>query len=220
MAKRSVRGDLLRRALAQEAARIIVEHGVDDYLMAKRKAAERFGVTDHAVLPKNTEIEEALASHHRLFGSGSHGDELAGLRRRAVDAMRLLEEFEPRLVGPVLSGNASAHSDIQLHLFADTPEAVALRLMDAGVKYHVGERRVKVLRDTMQSFPAIGFPAGGSAVEAVVFPRDGIRQSPFSPVDGRPMRRATRQEVESLLEEEGSVPAPSRFLDAAETDPA
>ena len=61
MARRSIRGDLLRRALAQEAARIIVDHGVDDYLFAKRKAAERMGVTDHAVLPRNTEIEEAIA---------------------------------------------------------------------------------------------------------------------------------------------------------------
>ncbi len=209
MAKRSVRGDMLRHALAQEAARIIVEHGVDDYLMAKRKAAERFGVTDHAVLPKNTEIEEALATHHRLFGAASHEDELAGLRRHAVRAMHLLEEFEPRLVGPVLSGNASAHSAIQLHLFADTPEAVALRLMEAGVKYHVGQRRVRVLREATEPYPTFEFSSEDAEVEAIVFPRDGIRQSPFGPVDRRPMRRATRQEVEALLEGlegEGTVP--------------
>ena len=68
MAKRSIRGDLLRRALAQEAARIIVDHGVDDYLVAKRKAAERMGVTDRAVLPKNTEIEEAIAEYSTACG--------------------------------------------------------------------------------------------------------------------------------------------------------
>jgi len=200
---------MLRHALAQEAARIIVEHGVDDYLMAKRKAAERFGVTDHAVLPKNTEIEEALATHHRLFGAASHEDELAGLRRHAIEAMRLLGEFEPRLVGPVLSGNASAHSAIQLHVFADTPEAVVLRLIDAGVRHRVGQRRVRVLRDATEAFPTVEFPIGGVEVEAVVFPRDGIRQSPFGPVDGRPMRRATRQEVEALLaaeDETGTAP--------------
>jgi hypothetical protein len=217
MAKRSVRGDMLRHALAQEAARIIVEHGVDDYLMAKRKAAERLGVTDHAVLPKNTEIEEAVATHHRLFGAASHDEELAGLRRHALEAMRLLGEFEPRLVGPVLSGNASAHSVIQLHLFADTPEAVALWLMEAGVKYRAGQRRVRVLRDATEPHPTFGFSSGGAEVEAIVFPRDGIRQSPFGPVDGRPMRRATRQEVEALLQgsapdEKGTVPErePSR----------
>jgi len=52
MAKRSVRGDMLRHALAQEAARIIVEHGVDDYLMAKRKAAERLGIGERTLYRK------------------------------------------------------------------------------------------------------------------------------------------------------------------------
>jgi hypothetical protein len=43
--------------------------------------------------------------------------------------MALFEEFEPRLVGSVLSGTASEHSDVNLHLFADRPEQVAFRLM-------------------------------------------------------------------------------------------
>ena len=63
-------GENLRRALAQEAARVMAEHGVRDFLFAKRKAAERFGVVDGAVLPRNSEIEEALAEYQRLFGGG------------------------------------------------------------------------------------------------------------------------------------------------------
>ena len=50
------RGDHLRSAIAQEAARLMAEHGIHDYLTAKRKAAERFGVSDASVLPKNTEV--------------------------------------------------------------------------------------------------------------------------------------------------------------------
>jgi hypothetical protein len=202
MARLSVRGELLRHALAREAARIIVEHGVDDFLFAKRKAAERLGVTDHAVLPRNTEIEDAIAEYHRLFGSGSHADELAELRRGAVRAMKLLAGFEPRLVGPVLSGTASGHTEILLHVFADTPETVALRLLDRRIPHHVGERRVKFLRQESQAFPTIRFSVDGRDVDAIIFPTDGIRQSPLSPVDGKPMRRASVEEVEGLLEEE------------------
>lgn len=199
MAKRTVRGDLLRGALAEEAARIMIEHGVDDYGFAKRKAAERMGVTDHAVLPKNTEIEEALASRQRLFAPDLHASGIAGMRRAAIDAMRLLEEFEPRLVGPVLAGTATPHSEVHLHLFADTPEAVLLRLMERGIRHRVAERRVKVLRAESQPFPSVHFTSGEHDVDAVVFPRDFIRQPPFSPVDGKPMRRATRGEVEALI---------------------
>ena len=61
MKKLPPRAENLRRALAQEAARIMSEHGIRDFLTAKRKAAERFGVTDGSVLPKNIEIEDALA---------------------------------------------------------------------------------------------------------------------------------------------------------------
>ena len=38
-------------------------------------------------------------------------------------------------------------------------------------------------------------------IEATVFPPEGIRQAPVSPVDGRPMRRASALEVEALLQE-------------------
>jgi hypothetical protein len=33
-----------------------------------------------------------------------------------------------------------------------------------------------------------------------VFPIDGIRQSPYSPVDGRPMKRDDAREVSELID--------------------
>ncbi len=199
MARRSARADLMRQAIAREAARLMIEHGHGDYGIAKRKAAERFGVIDLAVLPKNTEIEAALAEHQRLFVPDAHANELSAMRSSALDAMRLLAEFEPRLVGPLLTGTATAHNDITLHLFADTPESVAVRLIDRNIKHEVAERRFRVQRDEFEAYPAVRFTAGAHQVDATIFPRDGIRQAPPGPVDGRPMRRATLQEVEVLL---------------------
>ena len=126
--KYSQRAEDLRRALAQEAARIMAEHGIGDFLQAKRKAADRLGVNDVAVLPKNVEIEAALRAHQRLFGRDSHDHTLKEQRRIALDTMRMLEEFQPRLVGSVLTGTATNYSDINLHLFADRSESVAIRL--------------------------------------------------------------------------------------------
>jgi hypothetical protein len=204
MAKRSVRGDMMRQAIAREAARLMIEHGHEDYGTAKRKAAERFGVTDLAVLPRNTEIEEALAEHQRLFDPASHADSLSAMRRAALAAMRLLQDFEPRLVGPLLSGTATAHNDITLHLFADTPESVAVSLLDRGIRHEVAQRRLRTARDEVETFPALRFTAQGHEVDATIFPKDGIRQAPPGPVDGKPMRRATLAEVEALTE--GSDP--------------
>ncbi len=133
------RADLLRQAVADEAARIMREQGVDDFLLAKRKAADRLGVTDASILPRNTEIEAALVAHQRLFAADRHEADLAAMRRSALEAMRLMSDFQPRLVGPVLTGTASAHSEINLHLFTESPEAVSIRLEERGVPHEVLE---------------------------------------------------------------------------------
>jgi hypothetical protein len=193
------RADLLRQAVAEEAARVMREQGVDDFLLAKRKAAERLGVTDASILPRNTEIEAALVAHQRLFAADRHEADLAAMRRSALEAMRLMADFQPRLVGPVLTGTASAHSEINLHLFTESPEAVSIRLEERGVPHEVLERRLRYERDRVVTYPALRFVAGRQTVDAVVFPLDGIRQAPSSPVDGKPMRRASAAEVEALL---------------------
>jgi len=193
------RADLLRQAVAEEAARIMREQGVDDFLQAKRKAADRLGVTDASILPRNIEVEAALVAHQRLFAADRHEAGLVALRRSALEAMRLMADFQPRLVGPVLTGTASPHSEITLHLFSESPEAVSIRLEERGVPHEVLERRLRYERDRTVSYPALRFVAGRQTVDAVVFPLDGIRQAPSSPVDGRPMRRASAAEVEALL---------------------
>jgi hypothetical protein len=195
----SVRTEHLRHALAQEAARVMAEHGIRDFLVAKRKAAERFGVTDGAVLPKNTEIEEALVEYQRLFGADTHAETLQAQRRAALQAMRQLSDFEPRLVGPVLSGTATQHSEVQLHLFADRPESVTLWMMDQGIRHDVTTRRVKMNAERVLEYPGVSFEVDDQPIEATVFPTDGIRQAPVSPVDGKPMRRADVGDLEALL---------------------
>ena len=198
--RRPVRSENMRLALAQEAARVMAEHGIRDFLAAKRKAAERFGLVDSAVLPKNTEIEAALAQYQRLFVAESHAELLLTRRRAAVQAMRCLADFTPRLVGFVLSGTATAHCDVQLHLFADSAESVLINLMDQAIPYEVTERRGKMNVERGLAYPAVCFAIDDQGIEATVFPADGIRQAPVSPVDGKPMRRATVAEVEALID--------------------
>ena len=58
----------LRQQLAEEAARLISEHGIQDFALAKRKAAERLGVRAQAgALPSNEEIQERLIERQRIF---------------------------------------------------------------------------------------------------------------------------------------------------------
>lgn len=193
------RGDALRRTLAVEAARLMAEHGIDDFGFAKRKAAERFGTFEGAVLPSNAEVEAALQEYQRLFEADSHGETLYVLRQTAVTAMELLADFAPRLVGPVLTGTATRNTEVQLHLFAERTEAVTIRLLDTAIPHELVERRVKVRADEWVLTPAVRLTVDDIPVDALVFGRDGQRQSPLSPTDGRPVRRASIDEVRALL---------------------
>ena len=195
--------DRARQLLAQEAARIIVDQGLRDYRIAKTKAAERLGMNSRGALPGNTEIEQAIAEHLLLFGGDSHAGYLLGLRSTALSAMRLLEDFTPRLVGPVLAGTADDNSAINLHVFADSSEVVALFLAEQGFACRLYERRLKTRRGrSVQTdiIPGYEFKFEGEPVEATVFPVDGIRQAPLSPIDGKPMQRADEKSVRALLE--------------------
>jgi hypothetical protein len=190
----------LRIRVAEEAARIMREQGVRDFLLAKRKAADRLGIVDRNALPANQEISTALAAQQRLFGGAAHHDNLRALREVALRAMALLECFSPRLVGPVLAGTATPHSDISLHVFAATPEEIAFMLIERGIRYRTGDRRVRLANGEHASYPSFEFETGEVAVEATVFPEHGLREAPMCPVNGGPMRRARRDELEALLD--------------------
>jgi len=201
MPKKASNGtDRARKILAQEAARIIVDQGIEDYRTAKMKAAERLGMTARGSLPGNPEIEHAISEHLTLFGRESHLDLLRVLRQAALSAMGLLEAFTPRLVGPVLHGTAAANSAVNLHVFADDTEQVAKALADGGVQYRMYERRIKSRRDHTDTFSSFRFMLDNSPIEATVFPVNGMRQAPISPVNGKPMQRADRQIVLDLLD--------------------
>lgn len=198
--KSTIVSDRARQVLAQEAARIIVDQGIQDYRTAKTKAAERLGMSDRGSLPGNSEIENAVTEHLRIFGRESHIDLLRTLREVALSAMERLSLFTPRLVGPVLHGTAAANSAINLHVFSDNSETVAMTLQAQDISYRSFERRLKSRRDFAEKFAAFRFDFDNALVEATVFPVNGMRQAPISPVDGKPMRRADRDVVMGLLQ--------------------
>lgn len=190
----------LREQLADEAARLMEEHGIADFSLAKRKAAERLRVTTAAALPSNAEIHERLLERQRLFAPEDHDARLATLRRLAATIMGQVAEFRPRLVGAVLDGSATSTATIELHVFTDAPEMVADRLQAYGHRLRDSQRRYRFGRDTATEIPGFDLVLEGADVEVMVFPERGSQHAPLSPVDGKPMRRASRDAVLALLD--------------------
>ncbi|HMB57995.1 MAG TPA: hypothetical protein VKM35_12415 [Arenimonas sp.] len=188
-----------RRRVAFEAARLMATTGLADYHQAKIKAAQRLGISDEAALPRNSEIEEQLREYQRLFQNADQPRELHRRREAALKAMTFFERFEPRLVGSVLDGSADGHTAVCLHLYDDDADAVARFLIDADIPAQARTRRLRLDRERDGDFPEWCFSADGVAFEITVLPTTLLRQAPLSPVDGKPMRRASMTTLRDLL---------------------
>ncbi len=192
----------IRAEIAQLAAKLMASEGVGDFLSAKRKAAERLGIRSDRCMPTNLEIEAALREYQRLFQSDSQPRRVRALRRTALRAMEFLERFRPRLSGAVLHGTATDFSEVTLHLYCDVAEEVAHHLGDAGIEFEHTSRAIRIGPGDTREFPALRFMAGDTPVVLVLFTEALEAMTPLSPVDGKPMRRATRATLHSLLDDD------------------
>jgi hypothetical protein len=188
-----------RRRIAVEAARLISEQGIRDYLFAKRKAAERLGILADSAMPRNSEVEDALREHLRLFDAEALPRRLQRYREAAREALVFFAAFEPRLVGAVLDGSADRHSAVCLHLFSDEPESVARVLDEHSIPYAEQGRTLRLTREMERECPVFAFNAGPVPIDLTVLPQAWLRQAPLDRSGEKPMQRANLAALDALL---------------------
>lgn len=189
----------LRRQIAWEAACLMYHRQESEYYRAKQKAARRIcrGWVKPADLPSNAEIRDEIQALARLYEGDERDCNLREMRLEALRLMRILYRFRPRLIGSVLTGHVRRGSDIDIHLFSDSVEAVALTLDDHGMIYDVERKRVRK-HDEERIFTHIHvtdrFP-----FELTVYAADKAHYVFKSSVTGKAMERASIAELEELL---------------------
>ena len=156
-----------RATIAQAAARLIAEHGLSDWSLAKRKAARQLDLPERAALPNDEEIEEALREHHALFGGEAHAATLRAQREEALVWMKRLAAFRPLLVGGVAEGWATEHSDIRLELTADDPKGVELALLNGECGYRTLPARLRMNVIARPGVDKVDFELWSLAVSAI-----------------------------------------------------
>jgi hypothetical protein len=189
-----------RSHIAYLAARLMAEDGIEDYALAKRKAARQAGMPDTRELPANEEIDEALRTYQQIYHAKEHQARLRTLRETAARAMREFARFNPHLTGSVLNGNAGKYADINLQLFTDNEKAVELYLIDRGIPYRTAQSRL-YSAEGMRTVPVYTVSDHGTDIELTVLSvidlRGPLRASP----DGRSIERAKLSAVEQLLKD-------------------
>jgi hypothetical protein len=128
--------DRQQQEVAQTAARLIVEDGLD-YASARRKALQEHGEGGRRLrdAPSNEDIEDEVRAHIAIFCADSQPAELRALRAAALRWMLRLADFRPHVGGAVWRGTATRQSIVRLDLYCDDIKAPEIALLNKGVDY-------------------------------------------------------------------------------------
>jgi predicted nucleotidyltransferase len=192
----------LRQAIALEAARLMYERTESEYFTAKRKAARRLcrGGVKPEDLPSNAEIREQIQLFARIHEGDRRTANLRDMRVEALRLMRLLRAFRPRLIGSVMTGHVRKGSDIDLHVFSDSPSLVTDVLGQAGCQYDL-ERKQVVKHGEARVFTHVHVHDRFN-FELTIYPEDKAHYVFKSSITGKPIERASIRELEELLARE------------------
>ncbi len=192
-----------------------------EYFAAKQKAARRVqkGWIKSADLPTNAEIRDQVQLLARLHeGTSTPDQRLLEMRLRAAWWLRRLHEFHPRLIGSVLTASIREGSDIDIHVFAASPQSIAIRLEEFGVAFELerkrveknGEQRVYTHIHVRDDFP----------VELTVYHPSQLGYRFRSSITGKPIEKATLPELERLIMLQHEVDPHEQFARIAQMDSA
>ncbi len=190
--------DDTRSAIAVHAARLMVQDGIEDYSLAKRKAAKQLGILEMGRLPNNDEIDAARREYQGIYQGGEQVRRIRALRERAVRAMRDLASFDPHLTGSVLSGMAGPYAVIHLQLFADNAKGVELFLIDRNMPYQTGQARLYAGQE-LRVLPVFSIADADAEIELTVLDTRDLRTPLRATAGGRIIERARLPAVEAML---------------------
>jgi hypothetical protein len=196
--------DKLRRHIAWEAARLMYQRQESEYFRAKMKAARRIcqGWVKPANLPSNREIRDEIQAFARVMEGDARTANLREMRLEALRLMRLLRRFRPRLIGSVMTGHIRQGSDIDLHVFSNSAEAVGAVLDQESLVYDIERKRVRKQgeeRTFTHIHVAERFP-----FELTVYAENQAHYVFKSSITGKAIERASIAQLEQFLAAEYS----------------
>ena len=192
----------LRQQIAWEAARLMYERQESEYFRAKLKAAQRFchGWAKPADLPSNAEIREQVQMFARMHEGDARTANLRAMRLAALAMMERLERFRPRLIGSVLTGHTRQGSDVDIHLFSDSAEAVGHALEQHGLPYEI-ERKLVRKHGESRTYTHVHVSAEFE-FELTVYAADEAHYVFKSSITGKAIERASIAELRQFLARE------------------
>lgn len=210
----------VRSVLAREAARLMLEEGVKQYFVAKRMAAKRVLGRDArgarfrpSDLPSNGEIRDAILALAEMSEGKRRTRRLFAMRVTAIEVMRALSAFEPRLIGSVSTGHVRRGSDIDLSIFTRDDAGLEAELRERGWRFErelVSIQKAGKIAEYVHYHVDHDFP-----LELTLYDERELRTRTRSSTDGKPIVRMRVADVEALVAREHAI-AWARYLEDGE----
>lgn len=182
--------------LLREVATSVVDEGLD-LEKAVARAARHGGVNLQHRRPSREALHAAVDEYRGLFRP-QQAEMLRRMRETALHAMRTLQDFQPRLTGPLVHGDGPLDR-IRLLLVAETPEQVILHLHDRHIPWRDAEVALHYSNGRREMQPALRFVAGDASIELIVLDRRGLSNLPRNPITGGPIDTLNTAQVEDLV---------------------
>lgn len=169
--------------LAGLAARMLARGEVPGFREAREKAAAALGLRGSEAALEGLALLQAVIEYQSLFDHGELPKRNQRLRRAALEAMKFLRGFSPRLHGAVLFGTTFADTPVGLLLFDDEIEHVSRHLLHNKVPFTL--RTAPARRGREAPWPVFECHRDGVDFELSVLPVQRQRQMPPSRLTGR-----------------------------------
>ncbi len=197
----------MRQLIAQKAAQMMAEDGINDFGYAKKKAGKQLGVSEASVMPTNAEIEEEIMLYNEIYNADEQPIELEKLRQAALLTMQLFEKFNPHLTGSVLDGSAGKFSQTNIHLFADSAKDVEMFLLNQQIPFESSEKSYRVSdkpskdkkEKVRKTVPVFTLETELGLQKLSVFDVDDMRVAVKRTVDGSNAERLDIAGVQAML---------------------
>ena len=140
-----------RLSIANRAAEIIMEEGVEDYQYAKKKAVKHLDLGRFDTLPSNDEIDNALLEYGSIFQDQIDMDIIMKIKEEALKVMELFHKFNPYFLSQITQGLVPKYPTININIFTDNMKEIEYVLLNHQINFEIKDSNLNEHRSKKQS---------------------------------------------------------------------
>ena len=170
----------IRLSIANKAAEIIMEEGVDDYQYAKKKAVKYLDANNLDTLPSNDEIDKALLEYGSIFQNEIDLDAICKIKEEALKIMKLFDRFNPFFLSQITEGLVPKYPIININIYTDSMKEIEYVLLNNNLNFEIKDFSIsekKTKKQSLRKIPIISIENSFFPIKLKIFEEHDLRIS-------------------------------------------